>query len=1245
MSDDCSQNLDPLKLAREGTSQAQRYLPELAPGYAQVNEHGPEHSMVFAQAYAAFLKFYDSNNTYSGNWQGFFGEDVSVKLATVAIDDIEIYKSNVKAHFDFLNNLENQHKPTDLRHSLGYLFTVLATLAQQLDILKNTLPADVALKGTLKNLITSKLASAFGQLIAIYKAGHAASLILELPLSDVRILGGATTAFETLKTTGLSTDWIVVEGLNWHDYVHGIHSNHTVYGAATLPAVPDVFEHINHLATHNLFTGIFDEFLKVYARVIKEAQLALEDSYKNKSNHQPHYALFIAFLRLFEHVRGDANTITQRHLDLYYREILQLKEKPAVPASAHLLVELAKQAVSHEIASNSLFKAGKDNIGHDVFFANSRQLVANQAKVTELKTVYRHGNEETAGSEINKGRLFASPMANSEDGNGAVFSSENHAWQPFFNKYYQDGVLADINMPKAELGFAIASHYLLLAEGTRTITLSFTCASGTGAALTSALLSDFRCLFTTKNGWFEAKASQVTSAVAGSMSVILTGADPAIIPFNAKTHGADFVTDLPVIQIQLRHHTDRDYAYDALQDVKLQKVDLTVSVDGLRTLAISNDFGPVDASQPFMPFGALPNGGESLIVGSKEIFQKTLSTLKIKPQWQGVPSAYPTTIVPTILVDYLHEGQWKSDTTISFGFSASPATLVDSARYFVLVNQATLDKADFTNTEPYNTQATQGFIKLSLNVGFGFADYQLASIIYAQAVAAAATPTAAAAVVKPSVIVAPVLSGLTMGYSATQPIVLTDANNFNNRKARFYHLTPFGCAEQHAYLKSSSIVSAIEQDIYLLTQFKHRQLDGAKSVVKNEAEFYIGLANLQPPQSISMLFQVSNGTADPLLVKPKPHHIHWSYLGDNEWHELAANDVEDATAGLLNSGVITFAMPRDASNNNSILPAGVHWIRASVEEKSAAVCQLLLVAAQALSATYQDHANDINYQSNGLPADTITQLSDSNADVKSISQPFESFGGRALESAGQFYTRVSERLRHKDRAIALWDFERLILEAFPQIYQVKCLNHTHYEATESGSGQYRELAAGHVTIVTIPNIKTHNINNPLRPYTSLGLLEEIRQFVVERQSGFVELHVANPEFEEVQLKFKLRLYDGFDETFYVKKLQETLTQFLSPWVACTEEGNNLAPTFGGRLYKSALINFIEDLPYVDYVTDVQMIHYYLNAAGALVSEESNEVSGSKALSILVSKPASQHEITLIHASTSGAIVAACGCES
>ena len=215
-------------------------------------------------------------------------------------------------------------------------------------------------------------------------------------------------------------------------------------------------------------------------------------------------------------------------------------------------------------------------------------------------------------------------------------------------------------------------------------------------------------------------------------------------------------------------------------------------------------------------------------------------------------------------------------------------------------------------------------------------------------------------------------------------------------------------------------------------------------------------------------------------------------------------------------------------------------------------------------------------------------------------------------------------MRHKDRAITLWDYERLILEAFPQIYKAKCLNHTHYEPTESG-GTYKELAPGHVTIVTIPNLQFSNLRNPLRPYTSLGLLEEIKAFLKKRLSCFVTLHVRNPQFEDVSTDFKVRLHDGFDESFYTNQLKEEITRFLSPW-AFSEGGN---PSFSGKIYKSALINFVEERPYVDYVTDFELFHVFVDSNGSKQTIEKDGVEGSKAVSILVSVLASDHKIETI----------------
>lgn len=1231
---DCLQNTDPLKLVREGTSQDQRLSLALDPEYAPVDEHTPAHRMVFARAYSAFLKYYEANNVAVGDWRPFFSEDVSARLAIAAVQDVESYKANIKACFDFLNNDENKNKEPELKNNLGYLFSYLGTLARQLDELKDGLPTEISLKEVLQNLIQSQLAPVFRRLIAYYKADLILSPLHPLvadtsPNPNIVILGSTPVTFSNIYENGLSKDWITDDSADWKVYVKSIPEDGSVYGSGSI-----VFERINHIATHNLFTAIFDQFLKNYARVVNDAKLALEKTFTNWDRHEPHYALFLAFLRLFEYARTEANTLTQRHLDFYYREILRLNEKSARPGHAHLLVELAKHVPTHLLEAGELFKAGKDDLGREAFFANDRDLVANQAKVAALKTIYRHGNEtvkDAVPTDRHSGRLFASPVANSDDGLGAELTAVDQSWHPFYNRIYQDGVLSEIRMPEAEVGFAIASHYLWMAEGKREITVEIS-VSGYAGNRYRDFKNTIVCLLTSEKGWIEKTPISFAPITAKKfkLKIEVSGGDAPITPYLAKTHGYRFETDLPVLLIKLKHDTANKYAYTVFQNIVVKGIKLEVAVEKLKTLSVSNDFGPVDTSKPFQPYGASPRANNALIIGSKEIFQKKLEEVSIEVKWLSSPKPYPPAGAVNVYIELLKAGQWHSITKTLWLGGANLQNIpsletVGATKYSFTSHLAdtVIDRPDLTSNEFYNTASRHGFIRLKLDKDFGQDEYQQYLLRYLRK-----EPDATAEPGNPPV--GPTMAELWMNYTASQTITLDslkDPDAFDRRKAQFFHLAPFGQAEQHPKLSSAN-------KVFLFPQFDFRR-EGHN--YESEAEFYIGITGLKPPQNLSLLFQVIDGTAAPLVEKPDSH-IHWSYLRANEWVAFSENEVEDLTGGLINSGIITFAMPREASDVNTLLPPGMYWIRAAVASKSEAVCRLVLVAAQALRATFTDKGNDPAFSAKVLAEGTITKLDQPTAAIKKISQPFVTFGGQGMELPTAFYTRVSERLRHKGRAIALWDYERLVLEAFPQIYRVKCLNHTQYEPNESGTGIYRELAPGHVTIVTIPNQRFHEQRDPLRPYTSLGLLEQINVFLLKYAPCFVKLHVRNPKIEEVSVAFNVRLRDGSDELFHVNKLKEAITRFLSPW-AFPDGGS---PTFGGKIYQAVLLNFIEEQPYVDYVTDFQLFHYVVEN-GITKKTLKTEVEGTTAVSILVSAPANKHVITVIGASEAQTLRENCSC--
>ena len=1171
---DCSENLDPLKLVREGIHQVQRVEGAPDPARVPVDERRPEHAMVFASAYSAFLQYFDLDDAKQGTWQDFFASDVSAQLAVVAVEDVAVYRTTLKA---LLRSLEDPELPASapaMIAALGAVFDCLGTLARRLDTLQTDLPNDQPLRATLGNLIRSRLSPMLQRLIGYYLAGDQLGVVDPTlsPPDDLLILGKPLESFNALVTgSGLSAEWPQGVGVaDWAAYVPDVPADLPPYTSAYGPS-PAPVDQVNHLATHNLFTAICETFLAVYARVVEEARAAVDATF-DWNGHPPHYAVFLSFLQLLKYARDEANGITARHLRFYYRDVLRLKERPAEPGHAHVLVELAKHVDAYLLSQGTLLKAGKDDTGADAHFAVDRDLVANTAVVEELKKLYRHPTNEPL--PLDRNRIFAAPTAN-----------VGESWDPFADRVFQDGELKSIAMPRAEVGFAIASHHLWMAEGARHIDVGLRLAQPRGR--TKPLTVDLRCRLTTTKGWIEKQVDALrASATNLGLHIDLDGNDPPITPYDPATHGYGFSTGMPVLLVTLQHQDDTEWDYAALEGIELSEVTLAVAVEGLKTVMLSNDQGPIDTSKPFLAYGSTPMKNSALVIGSKEVFQKAPDTVTVTAKLMTDPKAFdPNTanFMPKVTADYLVEGGWKSlnlaavaATTETYGFGQIP--------------QPAVAVPDLTPDVPYSTTTRAGFIRLKLDAGFGTNTYPVA---LAKWIKAGGT--------EPQAPVLPTIGSFTLDYTAAQEL---DLKAPSEAGGRFFHVAPFGHAEPSLASGGTSV--------HLLPHFRAGS-DPA------EGELYVGVRDLHPPQNLALLFQVVDGTANPLVVKPKDH-INWTYLRGNEWVPFAADAVADGTDALLASGIVTLAVPADATTEHTLLPAGMHWIRLAVASESDAVCRLVTLAAQAFSATYVVLDNGSTSQTAVLPPGTITKLDPPDSAVKGINQPFPTFGGRSVETTVAFATRVSERLRHKDRAIALWDYEHLILEAFPGIYRARCLNHTQYEPSPNRTGIYRELAPGHVTVVTIPDRSGPDTRDPLRPFTSLRVLREIEQLVAERASCFATLHVRNPQFEEVRVDLRVRFRDGVDETFHVKKLKREITEFLSPWAFRSDA----RPTFNGKVYKSVLVNFVEERTYVDFVSDVHLFHRLPGVTAD--GPDLEEAAGSRAISILVSVPSEQHGV-------------------
>ena len=351
----------------------------------------------------------------------------------------------------------------------------------------------------------------------------------------------------------------------------------------------------------------------------------------------------------------------------------------------------------------------------------------------------------------------------------------------------------------------------------------------------------------------------------------------------------------------------------------------------------------------------------------------------------------------------------------------------------------------------------------------------------------------------------------------------------------------------------------------------------------DEGTLFLGLKNLVPGNNLNLLFQLAEATSD---SESEKQEVQWHYLDSNAWKPLRKGFevLNDASENLTTSGIVKLAMPANMTDDNTVMPKGFFWIKASVSQNSKAVSETAGIYSQAISVTFtNDEANDKLRLSQPLPAGSISKLNVADASVKSVQQPYDSFGGAVPEIEQQYYVRVSEQLRHKGRAIQKFDYERLALQQFPQLFKAKCINHSFALDAHLYKNDF-PYAPGYVILAVIPDLNKLQAGNSFEPKVPVSIIEKIETFIRKRISPFVRFRAMNPRYEKINFCLRVNLLPGKDENYYKEQLKEDLKELLAPWAV----GQYDKLTFGQCVYRSDIIRFLENTDYVDFITDFRM---------------------------------------------------------
>ncbi len=113
-----------------------------------------------------------------------------------------------------------------------------------------------------------------------------------------------------------------------------------------------------------------------------------------------------------------------------------------------------------------------------------------------------------------------------------------------------------------------------------------------------------------------------------TLRMVLDEAVPPIAP--------EAGASVPVLRIRMDDQS-LFCPFSLFEDYAIDRITTEVKVEGLKALTGFSDDGPLDLSQPFAPFGAIPQDGAAFLVGARELALKQVTRVAVNLTWSGLP--------------------------------------------------------------------------------------------------------------------------------------------------------------------------------------------------------------------------------------------------------------------------------------------------------------------------------------------------------------------------------------------------------------------------------------------------------------------------------------------------------------------------------------------------------------------------------------------------------------------------------
>jgi hypothetical protein len=1152
-------------------SQLDRRLPEIDVNYVYPNERSSDQLLNYTFKYSKFLNYYNNQNNIDGNWQEFYSANFEVLLSILKQIDFYEYKEKFQL---VQENIYNSYDIFSINISLNKLFDFLFDLLDDIeDIYKLILSIDMF-------TFDKKLAP----------------LVLD----------------EIIFFRQQLTNWI--EEVNSIDQVQ-IFSNHigNINQNVILPRDFQIFQNgpvaidriKNGLEALNLFFVEIVEKSRHQILIIKKALETRISLNHEESNYPPNLGLIKTFIDLSLLLNKQNNLITKKHLDFYFKDILLQSPNNAKQDYVHVVVIPGINNESFLLKKGTLFNANLENSIEELLYKSVTDVVIYQSKVKRLVNL---NFSQTSQNEISEKILYTKDIVieNPIDGietNVTSLFGHNQTFIP---------VDSFLKMDLGVFGFLVGSKILFQESGEIIVNILFYLDEYSFESLSNfisrysndnrrdqkVLANDlfkaaFEIYYTTIDGWFEIENFTVSFDTENNSdrkieyNFKLHSTDPNFSLYSNPLHGNIENIETPMFKFIINPYSFYN-AYNYLNTLNFNRIGFQVIVKECVDISLRNSSGNLSIDSPVTAFGSNPSPHSFLDIQSENIFNKYTKNFSVNIYWHDLPTneegfkdyykEYNADIQNDsyeIGISSFDNGNFKPIIKDQQSIKLFESYRIDDKLDFLNtktnINSIDFTKLVFTNDMNLNrlesdiiTRHSKGILRLTLlepYFSFGHKTFpKLFSEVSLNNVKRFKKKKKI-----PNEPISPSIKSVSVNFTleSSELFIHSLSKSKKKKDISLIHLHPQGFEKMYPEQK--------------------KELFSLIPTYASDNQLVIGIDNIYLDQELSMYFELEEIKFD--QSRFEDYQIKWSYLSSNNWKLFSNKYIkEDSTKNLLQSGIIKLQIPNDINNNNSIFNDNLYYLKVELftnQNFKKALKNIFINGVLVEKVIDINVANEFQF----LPERAIDKTAINIPEIDQILQPYSNFNGSFSETEDNFYTRISEMLRTKNRFVSSRDICQAILNKFPDISYVECM---------SNGAQKNTINENEDIIITVlPKFrKIEDYNSEDLPCVDTDSLHEISEYIKNFIPKKVNIKISNPIFEKIKVNCKVIFQDN-RSTQIIKvnsnKLNQDISEFIAPWIV---KGSEYGFETLNSINIDDLVNFIQKRPYVKMVNSLSIIHIY-----------------------------------------------------